>query len=200
MGVGVTGQPDTRAKLIAGAFAVVAREGLDKASVKAIAAEAGVTPGLLHYHFPTKDALLKAAMMQGLDDYRQRLRHLRETEPPDRIVDAFFDMSVAFMASDADVFRVRLPFAARAIADPELAVAMQAMTDEAIELIALVLAAANGTSVPSPQHRVMAKALKATFDGIMLASLIDPHFPQDQIAQLFRSAVSEWLTHRQPPA
>lgn len=185
---------DTRSKLIAGAFAVVAREGLDKASVKAIAAEAGVTAGLLHYHFPTKDALLKAALMQGLDDYRERLRHLRETVPPGRIVEDYFALSVAHMAKDADVFRVRLPFAAKAIADTELAAAMQAMTDEAVEVIALVLAAAQGRASAEPVHRTMAVALKATFDGIMLAALINPVFPSDDVARLFRVAVEGWLT------
>jgi AcrR family transcriptional regulator len=45
----------TRERLIAAAFAVVAREGLEGASVKRIAAQAKVTAGLLRYHFPTRD-------------------------------------------------------------------------------------------------------------------------------------------------
>ena len=70
--------PSTRDRLIAAAFVVVAREGLEAASVKAIAVEAGITAGLLHYHFPTKDALLEAALRQALDSYIVRVRTRRE--------------------------------------------------------------------------------------------------------------------------
>src|SRR5882757_6216088 len=83
-------RPATRDRLIAAAFRVVAREGLEGASVKSIAAEAGVTPGLLHYHFPTRDALLVAALRQAQADYQDRSRRRRETATPEDLLSASF--------------------------------------------------------------------------------------------------------------
>lgn len=60
---GEKGQGGSRERLIQAAVQVVARDGLEKASVKAIAAEAGIAPGLMHYHFP--DKILAASTARG---------------------------------------------------------------------------------------------------------------------------------------
>jgi AcrR family transcriptional regulator len=41
---------------------LIAREGIDNVRIARIAVEAGVSPGLVHYHFASRDALLEEAI------------------------------------------------------------------------------------------------------------------------------------------
>jgi TetR/AcrR family transcriptional repressor of bet genes len=167
----------TRQKLIDAAFVVVARDGLEGASVKAIAAEAGVTAGLTHYHFPTRDALLEAALRQALERYLEDTRRRREATATDSQVQVFFGAARAAIETDLDFFRVRLAFAAAALSDATLAVVMRDLNAAAIAEAALTFAAARGADGASGADFEIAATLKAAFDGLMLAWLNDPSFP-----------------------
>lgn len=183
----------TRDRLIDAAFAVVARDGLEAASVKTIAAEAGVTSGLLHYHFPCKDALLEAALRRALDDYVAQARARRAAHPPEDLLQAFLADARAGITKDADFFRVRLAFAARAMSHPELAAVMRELTAAAVAETALTFAVAAGRAKPSAADRLAAAALKASFDGLMLAYLNDPAFPIKAAGTLLFEAATERL-------
>ena len=56
------GQPDTRGAILVAARRLFAARGLKGASVRQIAAEAGVDPALVHHYFGTKDALFRATL------------------------------------------------------------------------------------------------------------------------------------------
>lgn len=77
----------TRNKLLSAATTAFARDGFTKASVRAIAAEAGVHPGLLRYHFGSKDGLWEQVVTQAMDGLRDRLLSelVQGTDPRDRI-------------------------------------------------------------------------------------------------------------------
>lgn len=51
---------ERREQLVEAAIAVASREGIDAATVRAVAAEAGVSLGMVHYCFQGKDELLSA--------------------------------------------------------------------------------------------------------------------------------------------
>lgn len=180
---------DTRDRLIDAAYAVVARDGLEAASVKTIAAEAGVTPGLLHYHFASKDALLEAALRRGLDEYVERSRLRRAEVKGPTLFDAMLDEACAAVRDDADYFRVRLAFAARAMTHPDFAMVMRELNAVAIAETALTLAAAAGRDTATPADRAAAAALKACFDGAMLAALVDPAFSMEAAGTLVMDAL-----------
>ncbi len=188
-----TNDRSTRERLIAAAFVVVARDGLDAASVKVIAAEAGITAGLLHYHFPTKDALLEAALRQALDGYLVRVRTRREATAREDQVAAFFAEAREAVTSDADFFRVRLAFAVRALAQPGLAGVMRELNTRAIAETALTFAAADGRDTAGARDLQLAATLKAAFDGLMLAWLADPAFPMDAAGQILDEAARRWV-------
>ena len=66
----MSAEPDTedrRAQIIRGAAAVLARQGYEATSMKEIADEVGVSSGLLHYYFGTKEDLL-AEVVRVLHD------------------------------------------------------------------------------------------------------------------------------------
>jgi TetR/AcrR family transcriptional repressor of bet genes len=58
-------EEERREQLLAACFAVARRDGLDAVTARAVAAEAGASPGLVFFHFGSKDALL-GAMMSAL--------------------------------------------------------------------------------------------------------------------------------------
>lgn len=183
----------TRERLIAAAFRVVAREGLEAASVKAIAADAGLTPGLLHYHFPTKAALLEAVLRAALANYLEVSRQRREATVADDQIAAYFRWARASLAAERDFFKVRLAFAAAALTNPELAAVLRDLNAAAAGETALMLAAARGETTPTARDREIGGLLKALTDGVMLSWLSDPEFPIDAAADDIEQAITGWI-------
>jgi AcrR family transcriptional regulator len=56
------GNPDTRDAVLAAARAAFAERGFDGATIRGIAADAGVDPALVHHYFGSKDKLFLAAV------------------------------------------------------------------------------------------------------------------------------------------
>ncbi|GAA3178687.1 TetR family transcriptional regulator [Blastococcus jejuensis] len=56
------GNPDTREAVLAAARAAFAERGFDGATIRGIAADAGVDPALVHHYFGSKDKLFLAAV------------------------------------------------------------------------------------------------------------------------------------------
>ena len=53
-----------RAEITGALLAVIARHGYEKATIQAIAAQAGLAPGLIHYHFRSKQELFSAIVSE----------------------------------------------------------------------------------------------------------------------------------------
>jgi TetR/AcrR family transcriptional regulator, transcriptional repressor of bet genes len=81
----------------------VAREGYARATVAAVAKAAGLTPGLLHYHFESKQDMLVALVEQltGALDARVEARLARAGPAPRQQLHAFLDAYVG-LGEDAD--------------------------------------------------------------------------------------------------
>ncbi len=58
---------DRRLQILEAAFAVAREEGLDRLTVRKVAAEAALSPGLVFFHFATKDVLLLALLDLALE-------------------------------------------------------------------------------------------------------------------------------------
>ncbi|WNM37655.1 TetR family transcriptional regulator [Micromonospora halotolerans] len=61
------GNPDTREAILAAARAAFAERGFDAASIRSIAAAAGVDPALVHHYFGTKEELFRATVAIPVD-------------------------------------------------------------------------------------------------------------------------------------
>jgi AcrR family transcriptional regulator len=77
------GASDTRERILDSARELFARNGIDKTSIRAVAAAAGVDPALVHHYYGTKQQLFAAAIHVPIDPM-QVIRPLRET-PVDQI-------------------------------------------------------------------------------------------------------------------
>ena len=72
------GTSDTRDRILTNARELFARNGIDKTSIRAIAAAAGVDAALVHHYFGTKEQLFAAAIHIPIDPM-QVIGPLRET-------------------------------------------------------------------------------------------------------------------------
>jgi AcrR family transcriptional regulator len=61
------GPSDTRERILVSARELFARNGIDQTSIRAIAADAGVDPALVHHYFGTKTQLFAAAIHIPID-------------------------------------------------------------------------------------------------------------------------------------
>lgn len=62
-----------RKNILAAAISVINREGITGVTFDAVAAEAGVTRGGMMYHFPSREALIKAINQELADQWRTSL-------------------------------------------------------------------------------------------------------------------------------
>lgn len=68
-----------RAEIVHALMIVMASKGYEGASIQAIAKQAGLAPGLIHYHFKTKQEILVEAINQLSQILEQRYLSLSET-------------------------------------------------------------------------------------------------------------------------
>ena len=98
---------DRRHAIVNAATAALGREGFHSTSIKDIAAEAGVAPGLVHYYFASKEELL-VAVLDGLSrDISRRWRSAIEglRDPIDK-VDAALTASADWVRSHPEFYRI----------------------------------------------------------------------------------------------
>ena len=110
----------------------MAEQGYAKATVQKIARVAGLTPGLIHYHFKTKQEILVALIEQLHQLGEARFRRLSEhADSPEMRFKAFLDAHLA-LGPDADKHAVAswVVIAAEAVRQEEVRTLFRALTAE----------------------------------------------------------------------
>ena len=100
----------------------MAGRGYEKASVAAIAREAGLTAGLVHYHFASKQEILLALLDRLAGIWRGRAARLTAESPRERVgvlLDAWLALDGS---SDRDAVACWVALGAEAIRQPEVRV------------------------------------------------------------------------------
>jgi TetR/AcrR family transcriptional regulator len=98
----------TRERLVSAAVAVFAERGFEAASTRAIAERAGTDQGLLTYHFPSKDALWRAAADRIFGELSKRFDPLvtsLEFDDPKKRARAAIREYVRYTAAHPELFR-----------------------------------------------------------------------------------------------
>ena len=85
-----THRADNRERLIAAGYTLLSEKGYEATTVKEVARVAGVSPGLFHYYFASKDELLLAVLREAGERYGRMMQELRTTFPTDHFVEAAF--------------------------------------------------------------------------------------------------------------
>ncbi len=165
-----------RDRLLDALVAITAERGLDRVSIREVAAEAGVSVGTVQYYCRSKDEMLemafrhilgrmsdRAAGAQGAATVTEVLRHaLHEFLPLDDL--------------RRRESRVYLAFAARAAVTPRLAEVQRELLGEMRGRCAMVFQTAQeaGEAVTDFDPKEVAAVTTALVDGMLLHMLTDP--------------------------
>ncbi|WP_416979601.1 TetR/AcrR family transcriptional regulator [Streptomyces sp. T028] len=114
-----------REALMAAAIKVVARGGLRKLTYRSVAAEAGVTHGLVVHHFGSRDALLEEALGWAV----RRSIETSSLVPASGRLEDFAATLAAFIAADPDLQAFQYELKLEARRRPELQPYVEALYD-----------------------------------------------------------------------
>lgn len=168
---------ERRREIAAAVFRVTARDGLDAATLRHVATEAGVTAGMVQHYFPSKDAMLRYAMDEARARYEERMTAaisaLGPAPEPQAVLGAMLRNFIPRTRAEIEDGRVGLAFQAHAATHDELSAALAA--DDALllghlaQLVAAAVGSAAGGSTatgPSDDAAVIATGLLAVAEGL----------------------------------
>lgn len=175
-----------RADLIAATQALVSEGGPEAATVRAIAARAGVTAGLIRHYFQSKDELTRAAYLSLMDGMTAQGSDALEgvgAMPEERLA-AFVAASLRPPVLDGGTVVLWAAYMHKVRSDADLRATHEtAYLGYRNTLQALI--AALPRNAPDAQMRAEAIACNALIDGLWLEGSLLPHvFATDEIVTI----------------
>jgi TetR/AcrR family transcriptional repressor of bet genes len=191
-----------RQQIVDALLSVMAERGYDGASVQAIARRAKLAPGLVHYHFSSKQEILLEAIEQLTASFDQRFQALlRRAATPRERVRAFLDARLARGegASPAAV-AAWVIVGAEAVRQPEVkAVFQQVMRAQQAVLQTLVREHA-GDALTSRDARHLCGIVLAAIEGAFQLSVsAQDVMPRDYAATTLMALLDSHLGGRARP-
>jgi TetR/AcrR family transcriptional repressor of bet genes len=190
---------ERRQQIVAGLLQVMAERGYEGASVAAIAKAAGLSSGLVHYHFKDKQEILLTLAEQLAARVHQRvasrLARVKGNEARAR-VDAFLD---AFLATGADADPASVAswvtISAEAIRQPEVRAIYEKVVRADLEHLEELVGAVTGKR----RARAMAAGLFAAIQGYFVLAASAPGLvPPGSAASTVKRMAAGLLDMAQP--
>jgi AcrR family transcriptional regulator len=180
---------ETRERIVAGAYRALVKLGYHQTSMKDIAEEAEVAPGLAHYYFETKEDLLVAAIEYGcgpvmkewLDAALDAGGQVRAGVDAEALARQGLEAAKQDLRRHRDLFALTFDMYGAGLHNPKIAAAVKQFIDGWRAQITAV-ASAVVASMPEPprSHPVaIAAAVWGSLNGIYLQKLSDPQFDAD---------------------
>lgn len=182
---------ERRRQIIAGLANVMADVGYERATIVAIARSAGLAPGLVHYHFGSKDDVLHALLARVVDVARARYQRRLEAAGTDAWgrLDAAIDALVA-LDDDADVRAAAcwIQIGVEAPRNPVIAAAYREAVIHQHAVLTTHVAEIRAVQNRSPEDasEVAAGIMSAIEGAFRLASSAPEVVPWGQTARLVR--------------
>jgi AcrR family transcriptional regulator len=177
-----------RLQIMSAAYRLLADKGYDAATMKEIAQEAGVAPGLIHYYFQSKDQLLLEVLKAAADRYVRQMEQLGETLEGHNLMLAAFAEPKQQLEQEPEWYRLRCELFALGLRNPKFLPAAAAILVEGRRCIGELMCKIAGQSVAEPN--ATAAVLLAALDGLALQHLLDPNFDYeaayDEMFHLFQ--------------
>jgi AcrR family transcriptional regulator len=187
---------ERRAAIVRATIRCLARDGYGRLTMKRVAAEAGMTPGILHYYFSDKRAILGRAAATVMADLGRRValeaRGARDARGELR---ALLRACLRVATESRDFWTVFIELWGEALHDPELARLNRRTYARARRLLAGTVArgAAAGVFRRVPPDDAAALIL-AVVDGLSLQLTFDPDLMSlGRAARLGEAALAAYL-------
>jgi len=187
---------ERKKELVRIAYGLIAEKGLEGFRTRDVAAAAGIDTGTLHYHFPSKEALVQAVVAQLLLDF-----HANRAEkgvPPknamEELRNEIFDV-VSRLQESPDQLVVMLDLTVRASRDPAVAEiktrADQFWTAALTELF--TRGKEQGVFRANIHPETEARLLRAQLNGLAIVGLAAPQKAKELADTLF-AQLKTWLS------
>jgi AcrR family transcriptional regulator len=179
-----------RRELAEAVWRAIRRTGVDGASVRTVAQEAGWSAGALRHYFRTQSELLDFAIELAAERIRQRVSALELADDPRRAVEQLLSELLPLDDERRAENEVWLAFTARALIDPQLRV-RRAEIDDALRAAALRAVEMLGLTA-GRQRALEAERLHALLDGLALHGAMRPErLPPRRIIAVLRRHLDE---------
>jgi AcrR family transcriptional regulator len=179
--------PDqTKDRIIDAAYRTLVKQGYHDTSMKDIAAEAGVAPGLAHYYFETKEDLLVAAIEHGCEPVMRGWEQagvnlsgpLPEDAEPMLVARMGFELAKEELKTYRGLFLLTFDMFGVGLHNPKIASAVRSFIDERRAFIARITKGviAGMAEPPLASADAIAAALWGSLHGIYLQKVMNPEF------------------------
>src|SRR5918994_2613481 len=155
---------------------VIRRDGVERASVRTVAAEAGWSAGALRHYFASQSELLAFAMRLVVKRIEGRLAALERAADPRQAVEQVLHELLPLDDERRAENEVWLAFTARALIDPELRAQHSEVHDALHQACASALEtlAAAGRADAGAATALQAERLHALIDGLAVHTALRP--------------------------
>ncbi|MCH8621098.1 TetR family transcriptional regulator [Undibacterium sp. TS12] len=132
-----------RAEIVQALLATMAEHGYEKATIQLIAQQAGLAPGLLHYHFKTKaDMLLELVKTLATLSRQRYLAFAENAVTPEQKLHAYINARLAKgQGSDPKAVAAWVVIGAEAVRQPEVRAVYQQAVEAELRLVEELLTA-----------------------------------------------------------
>ncbi|TCJ01982.1 TetR/AcrR family transcriptional regulator [Cytobacillus praedii] len=181
------GKEDKKKRIIEAAYIVFAKKGYINASIKDIANEANVAPGLVHYYFENKLEVLLSVQKHVQDQYHQLYKNKEVNSLS--LHNALEEIKTR-AETDPDWYRWRYEIYSLGLKSNDLQLEAAKILKDGRDSLSLPIKKL-GESNGDPE--IFASILLACFDGLALQKIIDPTFDSDKAYQLLKDLFEVYL-------
>lgn len=171
------------AQIVDAAIRVIARQGYAHTSLMDIAKEVGMSKGAVHYHFPTKEALMTQVLQTACDAVAQRtLAAWTAAEQPEASLRSSLRELWQVRAALSDEAKVVADLMTQALHDESLRGPLAAYYRFAVAQVNQHLTA-NLDKLglkPKVDTATLPRLLHALLDGLLMQRIVDPEAVQDE--------------------
>jgi AcrR family transcriptional regulator len=167
-----THRADNRERLIAAGYTVLSEKGYEATTVKEVAHVAGVSPGLFHYYFASKDDLLIAVLHEAGTQYGRMMRDLRATVPADHFLEAAVAAARERVTQAPEWYRLRYELFALGLRNPTFLPVLGELLAYIRQMFTRAFQDISGSDEGRAQ--ALAAVVLACFDGLALQQLAQP--------------------------
>ena len=187
-----------RQEIVNGLMQAMADKGYEKASIQSIAKAAGLSPGLIHYHFKTKQEILIALIHQISEQAAQRFTLLADAAGnAQQQLDAYIDAALALGdGSNPEAVTAWVIIGAEAVRIEEVRALYQQIIRQHSQQLSELLqqaAAENGVTLSPSQTADIAAFVIASIEGSYQLATTAPAANPGYAARLLKQAITGML-------
>lgn len=179
-------QSDKRMRLIKAAYKVFSQKGFYNSSIKDIAAEAEITPGLVHYYFKNKEELLFSVQEHIQTEYQKQYKRSNAN------TDAVLDEIKSRVEEEPDWYRFRYELYSLGLKKEEYNNEVKVMLQSGRESLAKPIQ--EQFQLSQKKAEALSSILLACFDGLAYQKLNDKNFDLDEAYKILKKMAERYIS------